>query len=561
MFAQTKDYRIVFRSEQDTTSLTLDDISDSARILRDWLEQQRSDGHLAANIDSTSLIENTLIVYAFKGSEYAGIHFNSHNIPASFLDSSVNYLALDQFRSISEGLLTEMENNGYPFASIYLREATVRQDSLFATLFFDRGMSMVYDSVVIVGNSQLSKRYLGIYLDIQQGTPYDERVIQKLDQRLRNLPLVKLKKPSRVHFYEGMAKVILYIDDRVTDRLDGVVGLSPNSSSSAEQSLLLTGEVHLELNNLFRSARQISVHWRNYLERSQSLETSFSWPYILQTKLGINGQFKLNKYDSLFLTVERSIGIRYQQKGNNYFQVYYKKFNSNLLSVDTSSIRTNANLPQDNPYESGMYGLSYFQQNLDYLPNPQRGYVVNTDISIGIRTLKRDLLIDEIKFTHPDFSNPISLYDTTTLRSARIRFDFSLKGFIPLGKLGCVAQSVRAEGIMAPNVLRNESYLIGGFHSLQGFDENSLFASKYVMYRLEYRYLFDQNSFAAAFINTAALWNSFENTLNFPYGVGISTQLDLGRGVMQLAYALGGYTSSPLELRTGKIHFGMVNYF
>ncbi len=138
--------------------------------------------------------------------------------------------------------------------------------------------------------------------------------MREIDKKLRNLPLIKLNSPSRIVFYEGLARLILNISDVVTDRVDGIVGLAPNSKNSAENKLLITGEVNVELNNLFKSGKQIALHWRNYLQNSQKLDVNFTYPYLFNTKLGINGEFSLNKFDTLFVNLKSKTIIQISAK-------------------------------------------------------------------------------------------------------------------------------------------------------------------------------------------------------------------------------------------------------
>ena len=130
------------------------------------------------------------------------------------------------------------------------------------------------------------------------------------------------------------------IDDRVTDRVDGVVGLAPNSANAENNDLVLTGEVNVELKNLFKSGKELSLQWKNFLQRSQKLDVGVTYPYIFNTKLGVNGELNLNKFDTLFLSLKSKLSFRYQQKGNNYIQFYYQNISSSLITVDTNRVRS-----------------------------------------------------------------------------------------------------------------------------------------------------------------------------------------------------------------------------
>ncbi len=277
----------------------------------------------------------------------------------------------------------------------------------------------------------------------------------------------------------------------------------------------------------------------------------------------MNGQFELNKYDTLFLNLAAKIGFRYQQLGNNYLQFYYQFNGSNLISVDTSSIRSNKQVPSNNPFRVDNYGISALQHKLDFSPNPRKGYTISADVALGLKQLLRNSLIDQVKYFSPEQNKLISVYDNAERRSLRARIEIASQWFIPLFKKASLLNQVNFKAIVADEILFNEFYNFGGFSDLQGFDERSIFASKYLQYRLEYRYLFSELGHIGLFFNAAAIEDRTEKVgiVDIPYGFGISANLEVGSGILSLAYALGSQQSNPVQFNAAKIHFGIVNYF
>ena len=98
---------------------------------------------------------------------------------------------------------------------------------------------------------------------------------------------------------------------------------------------------------------------------------------------------------------------------------------------------------------------------------------------------------------------------------------------------------------------------------MRGFDEASLLASSYVVGKIEYRFILEQNSYLLLFYNRA--WyedRSREEILtDTPYGFGAGITFDTKLGIFSFTYALGSQQSNPIEFRAAKVHFGLVNYF
>ena len=562
--AKGQSYTLALAIDGDTTYSQITDSLGAEAILLAQVTQFRQKGHLGATVDSYTVKGDTFYANLEKGKTYNFITIQNHNLTPGYLASGSSTLSLFSFIKLQKKILSSYEESGYPFAKIVLTNTQIERDTLVSNLQFDPYLKFVYDTIVHLGNCQISSKYLSKYLDIQEGRPYSETSAKELDKKLRNLPLVRLKSASQVYFYRGKVRVVLKVDDVITDRVDGIIGMAPNSANSEDNSLLLTGELNLELNNLFKSGKQLEVHWRNYLKNSQKLDLAVTYPYLFNTKLGINGEFNLNKFDTIFLNIKSKISFRYQQKGNNYFQFYYQNINSNLLSADTISVRAQKTIPNNNPYKIDNYGVALYQIDYDYLPNPRKGYSVLVDFAVGQKTVIRNSEINQVKFLNDQTNKFISIYDTLKLRSTRLNFSLNTAFFIPIGKRSTIHQKIDLNALFAKQIFFNELNNFGGYSTLRGFDENELFASKALSYTLEYRYFIGENSNVGLFANAAAIENAIQSDrliYDIPYGFGAIANIQVGKGILNLAYALGSQQGNPLQLSKAKFHFGVVNYF
>ena len=197
-----------------------------------------------------------------------------------------------------------------------------------------------------------------------------------------------------------MKKAILfvYLDKKRSDRIDGIIGFAPNSQNNNE-GLLLTGEVNLELNNLFRSGKRLGLHWKSFLQRSQKLETSVAIPYLLSTPLGVNAEFDLLKFDTLYLNLRTRLGLDYRITATDRLNFFYENKSTSLITVDTQLIRLNKELPDINSLRTNFYGVEGQRQELDYIFNPRKGYDVSLNLAIGTRKIVRDNRINKVRFT------------------------------------------------------------------------------------------------------------------------------------------------------------------
>ena len=83
------------------------------------------------------------------------------------------------------------------------------------------------------------------------------------------------------------------------------------------------------------------------------------------------------------------------------------------------------------------------------------------------------------------------------------------------------------------------------------------------MFLLEFRYLFEKNSFFSLFFNSAYYEKRSPQYFvhDIPYGFGAGLAFDTKIGQFQFYYALGSQFGQAVSFKQGKIHFGFTNTF
>jgi len=89
---------------------------------------------------------------------------------------------------------------------------------------------------------------------------------------------------------------------------------------------------------------------------------------------------------------------------------------------------------------------------------------------------------------------------------------------------------------------------------LRGVNEESLFASGYLITNLEYRYLLGQSSYLFAFVDAASIHRkSVEAVSDGTYlGTGLGLSFETKSGMFNLAYAIGKQPASAWGFREAR---------
>ncbi|CAN5365728.1 hypothetical protein BH10BAC1_BH10BAC1_01700 [soil metagenome] len=449
-------------------------------------------------------------------------------------------------KRVQEKLITYYENNGYPFASVKLDSIVILDGSISAILNLTKNLEIKIDSIVVKGTAQISSVYIYNYLGIKPGSLYNEAALKKVNARIAELPFVKATKPASVSFTNKFNKLILSLEKRRASQFDGVIGILPDNVTG---KILFTGDVRLKLQNGLGKGELIDMNWRRLQTQTQDLKLRLVYPFIFRSPFGLDYNLKLYKKDTTFIDVNQNVGVQYLLIGGNYVKVFYNNKTSTLLS--TKGLENLTTLPVNADVSTNMYGLGLKYEKLDYRLNPRKGFSVLMSASAGTKKIKKNAKL-----------NPV-VYEKLKLNSALYTGDFEGSVFLPIADRSTIKVGAQAAFIYGETTFQNELFRIGGLKTLRGFDEESIYASTFSILTLEYRFILEQNSYLYLFGDGAWYENNevskYVNDTPFGFGAGIS--FETKAGIFSINYALGKQFSNPIELRSGKIHFGIVNYF
>ena len=168
----------------------------------------------------------------------------------------------------------------------------------------------------------------------------------------------------------------------------------------------------------------------------------------------------------------------------------------------------------------------------------------------------------------PIYKNPninAEVYDSLKLTSTEYKAEYTFDFYFPLSLRNVLDIGTRGGVINSPDLFQNELFRFGGLQTLRGFDELSIYASNYEIWKVEFRYIMEQNSYLFFFYNQAWYINQMRNDPTMhsdtPYGFGVGSTFQSKLGIMSVSYALGSELGNPIAFKSGKISFGLVNYF
>jgi len=456
--------------------------------------------------------------------------------------------------------LTWLQNNSYPFAAIGLDSVQIDSSSITANILLNKGPQIFFDSIKVIGNVNISPRFLSNYTNIKAGKFYNESILKRTDSRIAELPYLNLTQASVIYFYGNKAKLITYINNRKASSFDGIIGFAPNSSQA--NNLIITGDINLKLQNILGSGKSMDLNYRSFLNNSQELKFKFNYPYILNSKIAFDYGLNLLLYDTSFFDLQNDFSFQYRFIGTDYFKVFYATQSTSLINIDSNFIKINKSLPNINDVKKDLYGIGFKKTKINYLLNPSKGYMIEIDFAVGTKNIMKNSIINSLQLENGS-GVLYKIYDSLKLSYVQYRLTFKGEKYFKINNNFIIKTDLNSAWFHTESLFLNELFRIGGLKTLRGFDEQSIFANKFVIANTELRYLLGKNSNVFAFYNQAWYLNESRkiNQYDNPYGLGAGITFESGAGSFTLVYAVGKQYQNPIEFNSAKIHFGYINYF
>lgn len=525
-------------------------------------------GYLSASIDSMAFREGVYTVSVFLGHPYQWSQVNFEGIPLPVMSQVAmrreqwegRFLHPKQVARLSEKLLSWAEDNGYPFARVWLEVTELTNEGkVRGTFKLDKGSLQLIDTIDVQGSVKVARGFLLSYLDLKQKQPYNEQKLRTISTRLRELPFLQEAAPWNMEFTLAQNKLNLFLKEKKANQLNAIVGLLPNSLETG--TFLLTVDALFAFQNILGRGESISLSYQNLQYKSPRLRLDMTYPYLLNTPFGIDVQFDLFKKDTTFRRTSLQAGLRYQLTSTDYLRVFYTNQGNRLITVDTSFVKSNRRLPDNIDVSANGAGVEVGLNRTDYRLNPRRGWETKISASALIRAVRQSDAITGL--TDAGGFNYAGLYDTLLQRRNQYFITGKLAWYVPLGKKIVFKPEYNGGWVGGQHLFRNELYQIGGFRLLRGFDEQSIFTNHYQVLTMELRLLLDQNSNFYLFSDNGYVESNFNGVFNSDVynGFGMGATLQTRSGLFTISYALGRNSANSAQFRQSKVHFGYISYF
>jgi outer membrane protein assembly factor BamA len=521
-------------------------------------------GYLAWSVDSIQFSDSLNIAFIHRGQKYSWKSLEWVNPPK--LNDKITKTTFDQrvfnpdeLFMLINALLDFYSNHGHPFAQIKLDSTVVEGETISSKIEIFKGPKITLDTLAILGDLKISRAFMEQYLNLVPGEPFDQSKLNDVRKKLSTLPFAKQKQASRIIFSNNIATIQLFLDEKSANFLNGIIGVLPNTNTdprlSTGNNLIITGDVELKVFNMLHLGERFAAKWKRLQAQSQELKLDFLSRYLWGTPFGINEELDLLKQDTSFINFSNVLGLNYSFSNTSFGSFFWEHQSSTILTENPNF--------SNNAATSNLFGLKIQTENFDYPFNPTKGYGFSFSFSAGTKEIAGKEKDGLVEVNVPQLTSNVSTTLKVPKQSPIFRFSGGVDYFWKLYRNSTIKTALQGSWIVNDYLFDNELIRIGGFSSLRGFDERSIFASNFVHFNMEYRFILEQNSFLFVFAEQARVQQNtlFNNEIDYPSAFGSGIAFETNAGIFTVSYALGRQQNNPIEFRSAKIHFGFTSLF
>jgi len=506
-------------------------------LVNNILLSEIESGYFTCNVDSINLKNQKLKIYLQTGN-LISLNSIKVNLPNSLslklredFNSDKTYFNANDFSEKIKKWIILMNNNGFPFAEFEFEKSEIINSKINLICNLISGPLVKIDSII---NPEITKKELQLvykFTDIRNGDLFELNKIYKISENIKNTGFIEEIRPPAYEFIDNKASIYTYFKPQSKNSINGLVGIQPGENETVQ----FTGNVALNFQNALSYGEVLKFNWRRMFNSSQNLIAELSYPFLFNTNFEVQGGLDMIKKDSSFFNFNSKLIINYKSNSNFSNGFLFTNNNStNLLEDDYSSTSVNS------------FGFVTNFKKLDNPFNPRKGFKIKSEIAYGWKeTYAIDTVANNI-LKSPNFNGNLSFSSYLSLLK-RTTFKIKLSGFT-----------------IQNNILyENELTRIGGYKTIRGFDEESIWVSSFVLGNFEFRYLIDEKSNVFLFSDFAWTESKTNNFLMEDYfqSFGFGTNISMPNGLLTLIYGLGRKIDNPFLIRTGKIHLGFTSYF
>ena len=428
----------------------------------------------------------------------------------------IEYVAKEITEILSEG--------GYPFAKVgFTNYKLVNSTTIKLEMEIKYGSKRNIDKVIVKGYENFPKNFIKNIFKPGKSNSLDVDKALSLANKIDKTGFARNIKDPEILFTKDSSSLYLYIDKIRRNIFDGFLSFDTDENSGR---INIEGYAKINLINTFNGGEKINFDFRSQKNQDRSLNSDVYIPYVFGSPLNL-------KY-----------GLNLIQKDSSYTS------NENLIDIDMifGNIRSGLGLQTNkSTSEEAIENVENFKSKLinvfsEYIILDNSDQLIPELFKISLR------YGSGLKEQSGEKTN-FSKYSVELHRKFNLSSKFKLQS------------SITRRKINSKNLVNNELLRFGGYNSIRGYDENSIFTDGYTLLKTSLNYYLNDTIYIYTIFDLANYSNEILDLDEDIYSGGLGFSSRTENGIISISYSKGNRWGNSFNLKNAKINVIFITFF
>lgn len=429
-----------------------------------------------------------------------------------------------QIESVTKEITEILSEGGYPFGKVgFINYELVNPTTIKLEMEIQYGSKRNIDKVIVKGYENFPKNFIKNIFKPGKSNSLDVDKALSLANKIDKTGFARNIKDPEILFTKDSSALYLYIDKIRRNTFDGFLSFDTDENSGR---INIEGYAKINLINTFNGGEKINFDFRSQKNQDRSLNSDVYIPYVFGSPLNL-------KY-----------GLNLIQKDSSYTS------NENLIDIDMIFGNIRAGLGLQTNKSTSEEAIENVENFKSKLINVFTEYIIldNSDQLIP-ELFKISLRYGSGLKEQSGEKTNFSKYSVELHRKFNLSSKFKLQS------------SITRRKINSKNLVNNELLRFGGYNSIRGYDENSIFTDGYTLLKTSLNYYLNDTIYIYTIFDLANYSNEILDLNEDIYsgGLGFSSRTD--NGIISISYSKGNSWGNSFNLKNAKINVIFVTFF
>ena len=429
-----------------------------------------------------------------------------------------------QIESVTKEITEILSEGGYPFGKVgFINYELVNPTTIKLEMEIQYGSKRNIDKVIVKGYENFPKNFIKNIFKPGKSNSLDVDKALSLANKIDKTGFARNIKDPEILFTKDSSSLYLYIEKIRRNTFDGFLSFDTDENSGR---INIEGYAKINLINTFNGGEKINFDFRSQKNQDRSLNSDVYIPYVFGSPLNL-------KY-----------GLNLIQKDSSYTS------NENLIDIDMvfGNIRSGLGLQTNkSTSEEAIENVENFKSKLI---NVFSEYIILDD---------SDQLIPELFKISLRYGS--GLKEQSGEKTNFSKYSVELHRKFNLSSKFKLQSSITRRKINSKNLVNNELLRFGGYNSIRGYDENSIFTDGYTLLKTSLNYYLNDTIYIYTIFDLANYSNEILDLDEDIYSGGLGFSSRTENGIISISYSKGNRWGNSFNLKNAKINVIFITFF